>query len=270
MLNTYYAYRFIRLLTQDWRQTDAYKLGIIDGDGELKRKPNSKREKKAYSLFHRLTWNLRRLFQKVPLGRATISRYASALYLLKEHCESNLAGFNDFSTIEELFINEVLDEDLRNYVTSLSENRQPILEKGSYDIIIQENESIHTINTNEDLEPVAVVLGVPIYEHNNTIFTIEDCVRIFEEDVSTGNMDGGTSAGSSVGYGTFANTRVYTVDSERFYKSVQGKAKYHKYDKYVGSDEVGESIRQYGRSNPNKSIILKDAKTGSMIYLRRK
>lgn len=270
MLNTYYAYRFVRLLTQDWRQTDAYKFGLIDGDGELVRSPKSKREKKAYSLFHRLVWNLRRLLQKVPLGRSTISRYASALYLLKEHCETNLAGFNDFHLLEKCFVNEMLDEDTRKIVTTLCESKQPKLEKGSYDIIIRENESIVTININEDLEPVDTVLGLSIFEHNGLVFTVDDCVKIINEDVSTGNMDGGTSAGSSeVSYGSFANARVYTVDSDRFYKSMQGKNKYHKYDKYVGSDEVGESIRQYGRANPSKPIILKDSTTGSMIYLKR-
>ena len=34
------------------------------------------------------------------------------------------------------------------------------------------------------------------------------------------------------------------------------------------SDEVGEAIRQYGRANPGKPIILQDELTGSMIYLK--
>ena len=47
-----------------------------------------------------------------------------------------------------------------------------------------------------------------------------------------------------------------------------GKKKYAKYENYVGNDEVGEEIRQYGRANPSKPIIIKDSLTGAMLYLK--
>ena len=40
------------------------------------------------------------------------------------------------------------------------------------------------------------------------------------------------------------------------------------YEHYVGNDETGEAIRQYGRANPGKPIVLQDELTGSMIYLK--
>jgi hypothetical protein len=61
---------------------------------------------------------------------------------------------------------------------------------------------------------------------------------------------------------------VFVVDTERFNKARVGKKKYLKYEKYVGSDEVGNAIRDYGRKYPKKPIILQDDKTGSMIFLR--
>jgi hypothetical protein len=61
---------------------------------------------------------------------------------------------------------------------------------------------------------------------------------------------------------------VFVVDTERFNKARTGKKKYLKYEKYVGSDEVGNAIRDYGRKYPKKPIILQDERTGSMIFLR--
>lgn len=66
----------------------------------------------------------------------------------------------------------------------------------------------------------------------------------------------------------FANNDVFVVDSDRFMKARVGKRKYLKYEMYVGDDEIGEEIRQYGRSNPNKPIILQCEKTGAMTFLR--
>ena len=36
----------------------------------------------------------------------------------------------------------------------------------------------------------------------------------------------------------------------------------------MGNDEIGETIRQYGRKNKRKPIIVQDEKTGAMTYLR--
>ena len=46
------------------------------------------------------------------------------------------------------------------------------------------------------------------------------------------------------------------------------KRKYAKYEEYVGADEVGQQIREYGNSNYGKPIIVQDEITGAMMYLR--
>ena len=59
-----YAFRFIRILTSDWKSLDAYKLGIIDETGKrLKdKKVENQEERNAFNLFHRLVFNLKRFF----------------------------------------------------------------------------------------------------------------------------------------------------------------------------------------------------------------
>jgi len=66
----------------------------------------------------------------------------------------------------------------------------------------------------------------------------------------------------------FAGHEVFEVDNDVYHKARMGKAKHHRYAKYVGEDEVGTEIRQYGRDNPGKPIILKHEKTGAHQFLK--
>ena len=66
----------------------------------------------------------------------------------------------------------------------------------------------------------------------------------------------------------FGGQKVFVVSPQRFYDSRLGKARYARYEKYVGNDKLGEAIRQYGRNNPKNSIILKNSGNGAMLYLK--
>jgi len=86
-IDIYYTYRFLRLLTTEWKETDAYKLGIIDDKGKALKKPSQlmkSEEKDAYTVFHRLVFNIKKLIESLPLGKSKIATFAAALYLLKE------------------------------------------------------------------------------------------------------------------------------------------------------------------------------------------
>ena len=83
----FYAIRFLRLLTTDWENTTAYKLGIVDENGKKLKKPQTSEEKSAYNTFHKLVFNIKRLINKVPFGKSTLASYAAALYLIKEHTD---------------------------------------------------------------------------------------------------------------------------------------------------------------------------------------
>ena len=67
---------------------------------------------------------------------------------------------------------------------------------------------------------------------------------------------------------SFGGQKVFVVSPERFYDSRLGKARYVRYEKYVGNDKLGETIRQYGRANPKAPIILKNSGNGAMLYLK--
>jgi len=80
----YYTYRFIKVLTTPWKDTDAYELGLIDGNGKSIRKAKTSEEKDAYTVFFRLAFNFKRILEKLPFGKSRLSSYAAALFLLRE------------------------------------------------------------------------------------------------------------------------------------------------------------------------------------------
>ena len=80
------TYKFIRLLVTPWQKTDAFREGVIDKKGKLlvKGKDQSPAQKKTYSLFTKLVFNLKRILEKVPFGKTAIGSYAAALFLIKK------------------------------------------------------------------------------------------------------------------------------------------------------------------------------------------
>lgn len=67
---------------------------------------------------------------------------------------------------------------------------------------------------------------------------------------------------------TFAGKIVFTVDSNTFHLCKMGKRKYARWVDYVGGAPNGHIIKAYGYKYPRRSIILKHANTGAMLYLR--
>ena len=90
-----YAFRFLKLLVTPWQKTKAFKLGILDKDGRIILRPKEWEKdnlnmlndrKSAYTVFHRLVFNIKRLINKIPgIGKSRIASYAAALLLIKEH-----------------------------------------------------------------------------------------------------------------------------------------------------------------------------------------
>ena len=86
----FYAFRFLKLLVSSWDKTEAYELGIIDANGKLLKKAQDRKtpqEKSAYTVFHRLVFNVKRLLNKLPFGKTKLASYASALFLIKENTD---------------------------------------------------------------------------------------------------------------------------------------------------------------------------------------
>lgn len=91
IVDTLIVFRILKLLTTKWEKQEAYKLGLIDKNGNRikDKKPETSEEKNSLSLLHRLVFNLKRLINKVPFGKTAFASYAVALALLKEATNLN-------------------------------------------------------------------------------------------------------------------------------------------------------------------------------------
>ena len=92
-IDLFVTYRFIKILVTPFEKQEAYKLGVIDKDGNRilipgTNKPtilNTIAEKNSYTVLHKLVFNIKKIFAKVPGLRTKLGSYAgSALFLLKD------------------------------------------------------------------------------------------------------------------------------------------------------------------------------------------
>lgn len=107
-IDLFLTYHFLKRLSTPFEDWDAYKLKIIDSEGNVLRKAKTltkPEEISAWGYFDRLVANLKKLLAKVPGGKTKIASYAAALLLIKEH--KNPRDIDD----DEL---QVLVEDLFN------------------------------------------------------------------------------------------------------------------------------------------------------------
>jgi hypothetical protein len=113
-VDVYYTFRFLRQLVTPWNETKAFQLGLIDADGKVLRKATTPQEKDAYTLFFRLVYNMKRLLNKVPLGKTKLASYVAALWLIKENTkmseEAIIEGFNAYLEQEGITLDNTLSE----------------------------------------------------------------------------------------------------------------------------------------------------------------
>jgi len=133
----YFVFRFLRLLTMDYKKTDAFKFGIIDNKGKALKKSadlESTIEKASYTMLHRMVFKIRRLMEKIPGGRFV--NYAAALFLLKEqkdariwtddiYMKTKLLEFleTDWEADAKFLKEEVDNMDKKSFKSFLSENK---------------------------------------------------------------------------------------------------------------------------------------------------
>jgi len=166
--DTYFAFRFLRLLTTPWEKTGAYKLGIIDAEGKVLRKPVDMSERSKYNIFHRLVFRIKRLLNKIPFGKTTVASYLAALWLIKEH-----TGLSDKTISRILHEATGVDVDTKALVESTWYlNEDASLQRGIYSLVRNvpfptTGEELQIINTQvmvkEDSAPIGSILGVPVY-----------------------------------------------------------------------------------------------------------
>ena len=181
-IDLFVTYRFIKLLVTPFDKTPAFKLGIIDKNGarvmektvargmqptQLK----SDEEKSAYTILHKLIFNIKKIFGKVPGLRTKLGTYAAALFLLKDTFKESVDDPDVFEKEFMKYLKEQgfeIDDSISEDVIGFGE----ILPKGEYvlvnDILNKEEEELSAkkgdkVVTFEDEAPIDTILGVEIF-----------------------------------------------------------------------------------------------------------
>ena len=183
-IDLFVTYRFIKLLVTPFVKTPAYKLGIIDKDGNRIMPPpiagvrqtkpkslNTTEEKSAYTVLHKLVFNIKKLFGKVPGLRTKLGTYAAALFLLKDTFKESVDDPDVFEKEFMKYLKEEgykIDDSISEDVVGFGE----ILPKGEYvlvnDILNKEEEELSAkkgdkLEVFEDEPPIDTILGVEIF-----------------------------------------------------------------------------------------------------------
>ena len=169
-VDLFVTYRFLKLLVTPWQKQEAYRLGIIDNKGKALKKAReleTEEERSSFSLLHRLVFNVKRIFGKVPGLRTQLGTYAAALFLLKEHYK-----------IENLPEGEITKYLLENNLVDLTDNISEevigfgnMLPTGEYklkDQVTADDDEIDAqpgdvVIAIEDTPPSDRILGVDIF-----------------------------------------------------------------------------------------------------------
>ena len=173
-IDLFVTYRFIRLLTTPFVDSDAYKMGIVDENGKRTDKQlTTSKEKNAYTVLHKLVFNIKKIFGKVPGLRTKLGTYAAALFLLKDTFKEHI---EDPDMFEKEFLkylkenNIELDDTIAEEVT-LDNGK---LAKGIY-VLTQDiatggesDDEIEAltgdeVETFEDIAPEDTILGVDVF-----------------------------------------------------------------------------------------------------------
>ena len=200
-IDLFVTYRFLKLLTTPFEKQEAFKLGIIDKDGNRIRKPNSSQVevelttsqlKNSYTILHKLVFNIKKIFSKLPILKTKIGTYAAALFLLKDTFKEHMQDPDIFEKEFMKFLKEnnvVLDTEISEEVIGFGE----VLPKGEYvlknDILNKEEEELTAKKGDKviafaDESPVDTVLGVEIFPvvHMKT----QEKIYVSLEDITDG------------------------------------------------------------------------------------
>tara|TARA_R110000824_G_scaffold137333_1_gene301413 strand:+ start:1704 stop:2339 length:636 start_codon:yes stop_codon:yes gene_type:complete len=90
-ITSFTLYKFIKDITASFTSFPAYRLGIIDANGIMIKKPTTGQEQQAYSPYYQMIINVKKIFGKVPdpKTRAELQSVVTALKLFGEETEKN-------------------------------------------------------------------------------------------------------------------------------------------------------------------------------------
>ena len=254
LVDTLVAFKFLKLMTQDFKDTDAFKLGIIDKDGKVLKKRKdlkSGAEKTAYTIFHTLVWNIKKLLNKVPGLRSKIGSYISSLYLLKEAVNEKYSLEDADKTIE-LILNHLIENGMQSDINIIFEGQfNDRLEGGSYVTTREIISPLHSvicvgdnITIEENTSAFTHFLGIPLYKgiHEDT----GEQVVVDSSSISTPEMVAGMA--------------VFDVDSVP-HDMMHGHKTYERWNKEkFGSldDDLKSSMKKWSYKNKGKDVAVRD------------
>ena len=262
------AYKFIKILTTDFKDTDAFRLGVIDKDGNILKKRKDLRgdERTSYTIFHTLIWNLKKLMMKVPGLKSKLGSYASALFLLKEQYnkENNRGG----ELLAERILESLKDKFPDSDVLFECVFETPI-ESGVY-IATQEivTPSFETINEGEVIiigntkQALTEMSSVPLYtavhlDSGEEVIVSKSSIEKIHENINTAPE-------------IIANMAVFDVDSVP-HDMIHGRKKFEKWntDKFGSLDDnMKKAIRRYSYRNKGREIALR-VKDGTITPFKK-
>jgi hypothetical protein len=309
LVDIYLVYRILRRLTQPFTEWEAYKQGVIDDEGNILKKFNDRLkvdEKESFTKFDLLILKLKKLLGAIPLGKTKLASYAAALWFLKEEkrlTEDNLQEeFEKFCIKEKMLtearinkhemsgivvidgyvVNDSGKEGRSTYgrYTVKDPNYKPDSKEKGMHRNYRKPSSLYFSTMAELKKWLKTQPKKSAAEIEAVHKKYAEREQMYNEEAPANVASSGAVAGLTgdppVGKEAqkkyikrFANNDVFVVDSSTYNKARLGKQKYVKYEKYVGNDEVGSAIREYGRKYPKKPIILQDGENGPMIFLRR-
>jgi hypothetical protein len=181
-IDLFVTYRFIKLLVTPFDKTPAFKLGIIDKDGARVMEKTVSRGmqptqligdemRSAYTVLHKLVFNIKKIFGKVPGLRTKLGTYAAALFLLKDTFKEHV---EDPDVFEKEFMKYLKEEgyEIDNTISEEVIGFGEVLPKGEYtlvnDILNSEEEELQAkvgdkVVAYDDEPPIDTVLGVEIF-----------------------------------------------------------------------------------------------------------
>jgi len=92
LTDTYISYRLIKLLSTPFEEWEACRLGIIDKEGNVLKKPGNSEEKNAYSTFERIVKNIKKAITKLT-GHSRAAAILSTLVILKDNYQIPILGY---------------------------------------------------------------------------------------------------------------------------------------------------------------------------------
>ena len=168
------TFRFLKLLVTPFNKTKAYELGIIDERGQnlIKAKNlTTVEQRNAYTILHKLVFNIKKLIEKLPGGKSRLATYAAALFLIKENTE-----LSDFKLLEKEFHKYLKENDLiepyDNTIIREIIDFTDKLTKGQYklinDIFTDKDTEVvgkkgDTVSVFGDVAAIDTVMGVEIF-----------------------------------------------------------------------------------------------------------